>query len=444
MWHLAVDLGTRSTKAARALDGVAAPIAVAGRPSVPSAVFLHRDGRLLAGWEAYDRGAVAPDHLEEAPRRWLTDGSTLVIGGQARPVVDALAAVLRTVLVDATAGVGSPPSAVALTHPAGWPPGRTAMLEAAAFEAGAGVPRLIPEPIAAVAGALPGLPVGTTVAVYDLGAGTLGTSVVEVAADGLRLLGRPGGHERMGGDVFDRRLLHLVGQRLAAAEPGTWDGLDAGSELRWQRARLSLRQQVRQAREHLSTATLVQVPIPMTGRFVPVGREDLEARIGREVEQAAEALRRTIVEAGVDPARIDHVLVVGGAGRTPLVQWSLLTRFGERVVFAPDPEHTVALGAARILAELQGAPVVADPSPSAVDAAVAGGGPPAATPPTSDPSPPAAGTPPAPPSASVAAAPAPDRSPAARGRTALPVPVVVAAVVVAVVLAVALTAVVVG
>jgi len=348
MWQLAVDLGSRGTKAARALDGVVEPVALAGRPELPSAVYLHRDGHLLAGWEAIDRGAIQPERLETTPRRWLANGSTMVIGGAVVPVVDALEAVLRSVLDETSGAMGAAPSTLTVTHPAGWPDGRIALLAEAAERVGPSVGALIAEPIAAVAGALPGLPVGSVVAVFDLGAGSLGTCVVQQTPVGLIVLGRPGGHERMGGDVFDDRLLHFVGQRLATAEPGMWDELDQGTDLRWQRARLALRIQVRQAREQLTASLATQLAIPMSGRYVPIHRSDLESRIGREVELAATALHRTVVEAGLDPARVDHVLVVGGASRTPMVQFSLLTRFGERVVFAPEPDRMVAIGAARL------------------------------------------------------------------------------------------------
>lgn len=348
-WQLTVDLGTRSTKAARSLAGVAEPVALAGRPELPSAVFLHRDGSLRAGWEAWDRGAVAPERLEPTPRRWLSNGSTLVLGGTVLPVVDALEAVLACAVEQATAVMEGAPSELALSFPAGWPASRTALLEEAAGRIAVPLAGLVPEPVAAVEGALPGLAPGATVAVYDLGAGTLGTAVVRQTERGPRLVGRPGGHERMGGDVFDERLLRHIGSRLAVAEPGSWDELDAGTELRWQRARLSLRIQLRQAREQLSTQTSTQVAVPMTGRSLPITRDELESLVAREVEQAAEALHRSVVEAGVDPATLDHVLVVGGTSRMPLVQWSLLTRFGERVLFAPEPERVVALGAARLL-----------------------------------------------------------------------------------------------
>lgn len=364
-WQLAVDLGTRSTKAARLLDGVAEPVALAGRPELPSAVFLHRDGALRAGWEAWDRGAVAPERLEATPRRWLANGSSMVVGGVVLPVADALEAVLRCTVEQAAAVLDQAPAELALTFPAGWPASRTSLLEEAARRVGVDLAGLVPEPVAAVSAALPGLAQGATVAVYDLGAGTLGTAVVRQTAHGPRLVGRPGGHERMGGDVFDERLLRLVGSRLSRAEPGMWDELDSGTDLRWQRARLSLRIQVRQAREQLSAQSATQIAIPMTGRSLMVTRDDLDELISREVEQAAEALRRSVVEAGVDPATLAHVLVVGGASRTPLVQWSLLTRFGERVVFAPEPERTVALGAARLMGTTGFVRATPPPSPGA-------------------------------------------------------------------------------
>ncbi|MCC5952070.1 MAG: Hsp70 family protein [Acidimicrobiia bacterium] len=348
MWQLAVDIGSRAVKAARLLDGLAEPVTLAGRPDGPAAVYRDRDGSLRSGWEAIDRGAVHPDRLEETPRRWLANGSTLVLAGRVLPVSDVLAELVSATVDHASAAVGSAPDRLLLTHPAGWSTERLALLVEASRSAGWDEVVLIAEPIAAAVGVMGPIEPGRAVAVMDLGAGSLGCSVVGAGPAGPALLGPPGGHERMGGDVFDQRLSHLVDRRLAASEPALRDGLERGTEVRWERARMSLRMQVRRAREQLSYRSVAQVAVPVNGRSLHVSREELDGLIGADVERCVAALEQTVAAAGLVTAQLDRVLLVGGASRTPLLQMAMLARFGDLVVADEDPAGIVALGAARM------------------------------------------------------------------------------------------------
>jgi molecular chaperone DnaK (HSP70) len=314
---------------------------------------------LETGDEALVLGAVAPTRLEEAPRRWLANGSTVVIAGEVLPLAEVLGAVLGRVVDETSRAAGRPPAGLAIGHPAGWPSTRTAVLADAARRVGFADALLVPEAVAAVVGCAPAVPAASTWAVFDLGAGSLATAVVGWDAGGWRVVGRPGGHERMGGDIFDDRLATLVGQQVSMADAATWHWLQADDDVRWQRARVGLRRAVRAGREELSVATITNVQIPALGRTITVAGEQLAHVVSREVAQCVAALDATIAEAGLPASWSGPVAVVGGATRTPQIRQALARRFGDRLVLPADPVGVVAIGIAGVMA---GDPAAAVPS----------------------------------------------------------------------------------
>src|SRR5581483_10618015 len=137
-WQLGIDFGTSYTVAATETAGTVAVVDVEsdGRARIPSAVLLNDDGTLLTGMQAQDEAVFAPECYEPTPTRLLGEG-TLVLGDQELPITDLVAAVLRRVYVGACRQRGeSVPSAVRLTHPAGWSKFRLDLLREAAAKAG--------------------------------------------------------------------------------------------------------------------------------------------------------------------------------------------------------------------------------------------------------------------------------------------------------------------
>ncbi len=181
---LAIDFGTSNTVAALLIDGQAPrTVNFDTSPMLPSAVYYSVDGRLTVGREAQRLARLDPTRFEPNPKRRVDDGEML-LGDRVLPVVDALAAVLRAVAIEVRRQLGGAlPDEVRLTHPAQWGAIRQNVLVSAARAAGLGANLvLIPEPVAAAAQftRLPGraLPVGGTVAVYDLGGGTFDIAIV--------------------------------------------------------------------------------------------------------------------------------------------------------------------------------------------------------------------------------------------------------------------------
>ena len=202
-YGLGVDLGTSHTVAVlRWPDGRTRPLLFDGQPILPSGVFLDDSGRLHVGRDAQRLAQADPARYEPNPKRRI-DESAVFLGDREVPTVELLAGVLRAVAQAAVEAVGFLPSAV-LTYPAtwgarrretlvnavgraGWPPAAPADAPAvpsggAASPSANGGTLLVPEPVAAARYFADVLrrpvPVGSAIAVFDFGGGTLDIAVV--------------------------------------------------------------------------------------------------------------------------------------------------------------------------------------------------------------------------------------------------------------------------
>jgi hypothetical protein len=181
------------------------------------------------------------------------------------------------------------------------------------------------------------------VAVYDLGAGTLDTAVVGPGADGgLDHLAAPPRPVEWGGrDVDDA----LLGHVLRSA-----DGSEAPAGPDTARTRnLALRTGTVAAKEALSTETATALETD-PGAPLRVTREELDELIDEDVRVSVSHLLTTIDAAGRAPENLHAILLAGGAVRTPLISERLSAELDVPLVVGPQPELTVAFGAARLAA----------------------------------------------------------------------------------------------
>ena len=262
------------------------------------------------------------------------------------------------------------------------------------------------------------------VAVYDLGGGTFDAAVLRKEADGgFTLLGTPDGIERLGGIDFDAAVFAHVTQTLE----GVIEDLDPDDEAAVS-AVARLRQECTQAKEALSSDTEATIPVllPNTQADVRITREQFEEMIRPTLAETVTAMERTMRSAHLSGSDIDHVLLVGGSSRIPLVGQLVSAGLGRPVAIDAHPKHAIALGAAHVAARASGV-ATADAhtrSTQAVGGGAALPAPPAGViaPPASDPlagSRPAPPTPP--PGRSVFDAPAPSPAGGYAGVGAAPV-----------------------
>jgi hypothetical protein len=340
--RLGIDFGTSHTVAVLQWpDGRVRPLLFDGSPLLPSGVFHESGAGLLVGRDAQDSARRAPGNFEPNPKRRIDEGE-LLLGDRAFPVRDAVAAVLARVRAEATRTIGAPVGELTVTCPANWGATRRFVLTDAAQSAGLPEPRLVPEPVAAATYFASVLnhevPSGSAVVVYDLGAGTFDASVVSRTEEGFTVLALDG-RDNIGGLDLDEIALGMIG---AAAPPELWQRLQAPSTVEDQRTARWVRDEARSAKERLSRAASVAVPIADTD--VLLTREEFEMRARPLIAQTVRVTEGVIRYSKIPPDRIVGVFLVGGASRMPLVGTLLFRALGMAPIVIEQPELVVAEG----------------------------------------------------------------------------------------------------
>ena len=348
VWRLAIDLGTTFTSATVQHNGVTELLMIDGEPRVPSTIAVGDDGEIVAGVGAERILARAPERAERNPKRRIGD-EFFLLGDHQVDVTRALEAILRLVADEARRRFdGSNPTELILTHPARWGSIRLGRLAAAAHAAGLPDPVLVAEPVAAAwaAAATATLTSSQVAAIFDLGGGTLDVAVVRRSGDGFDVVGPPGGSDRIGGELFDERLYVYLGEQLAETDPDIWEALRFSTDRQWRRAAHDFRAQVRASKEALSVRTedTLYLGAPID-RELRLTRDELAVTLDGEVRAAIAELEATVTRAGFASAELDHVFLVGGGSRMPLISQRVADWLGSVPTTWGDPKSVVAIGA---------------------------------------------------------------------------------------------------
>jgi len=367
--RVAVDFGTSSSCVVMSTQARGPElVAFDGSPLLSSAVYAAPDGTLFVGQEADRQAAVDPSRYEPHPKRRIDEGE-LLLGDSVWPVLDVIRGVLRRAVDEARklAG-GAAVEQLVLTHPADWGAVRSRLLRQAA----AGLARnvsLVPEPAAAAVHHAatfsqhqpdPGRTLevsgraGDTIAVLDVGGGTVDVSVVRRAPgpersarqSELQVLATRGDPTFGGADV-DQALLEHIGSLLPTDDGVAWTTLIEGRELSERRRRRVLRQDVRGAKETLSRHSYTDVPMPSPFSDVHVTRQDLERLVNAPLGRTVELARAVISDSGLRPAQLNAIFLVGGSSRIPMVSRLVHERLGVLPTTLDQPETVVARGALR-------------------------------------------------------------------------------------------------
>ncbi|NNG36493.1 Hsp70 family protein [Nakamurella aerolata] len=350
---LSIDFGTSNTVAVLRRDD-AAPYTLEfdGSSLLPSAVFLADDGTLIVGREALRSARIDPSRFEPNPKRRIDDGD-LLLGHSLLTVVDVIAAVLRTVNEEATRQTGGVPvDRVVLTHPAQWATPRRSTLLAAARQAGLSQITLIVEPVAAAARFTRGpgreIAPGGAVAIYDLGAGTFDAAVVGrsrgAGPQQLSVLAEDGIPD-LGGLDFDEQLKDFAGRTARGQHPEAWDRLLHPTDPATRRAARAFAEDVRASKETLSRYPQTDIPLPPPAEDVHISRPEFEGLVRAGIQRTVAVLDATIRRAGLTPAELSGIYLVGGSSRIPLISKTIQQQLGVTPTALDQPESVVALGA---------------------------------------------------------------------------------------------------
>jgi actin-like ATPase involved in cell morphogenesis len=361
---LGIDFGTSNTVGMlRLADGRLRPLLFDGSPLLPSAVYLGADGRMLVGRDAERHARLDPSRFEPNPKRSVDDGH-IFLGDREMPVAQVFGLVLGHVATEARRQLGAPPQEVRLTHPARWGDRRRGALVEGARIAGLVNPRLIPEPVGAasyftaVHGAQ--VPVGRSLAIYDLGGGTFDATVVRRTPTGFDVLAEEGLQD-VGGLDFDHAVVEYLGQTYRGSHGATWEKLVNPTDSNDRRSRRMLYEDVRGAKEMLSRTTNADIHLPALEVDAHLTREEFENLVRPYLDRTIQCLQRAIAAARVQPHELTGIFLVGGSSRIPLAAHMIHTALGVAPTTLEQPETVVVEGALCIGAARPTGPPVSGP-----------------------------------------------------------------------------------
>jgi molecular chaperone DnaK len=345
---LGIDFGTSNTVAmVRTVDGRIRPLLFDGSPLLPSAVYFNTDGKVLIGRDAERNARLDPARFEPNPKRRIDDGE-IFLGGQGLPVPRIFGYVLGLVNAEARRQLGAAAEEVRLTHPARWGERRRTLLVEAARQAGLGPPRLIAEPVGAasyftaVLGT--GVPVGRSLAIYDLGGGTFDATVVRRTQSGFEVLAEEGLPD-VGGLDFDHAIVEHLGLTYGKSHPDQWRSLVEPADAGDRRQRRMLYEDVRGAKEMLSRTASADVHLPALEVDAHLTREEFEGLVRPYLERTVACLQRAIEQARLSARDLVGIFLVGGSSRIPLAAHLIHSALGVAPTTLEQPETVVVEGA---------------------------------------------------------------------------------------------------
>jgi molecular chaperone DnaK len=345
-YHLGIDVGTTFTAAAIRRDDRVEMLGLGNRAlQIPSVVFVKDDGGFLVGDAAETRGVAEPAGVVREFKRRLGDPVPILVRGRAYSPQALIARLLAWVVAVATERQGQAPEKIVVSHPANWGPFKLDLLRQAFQLADLTDVSTCTEPEAAAITYANRQRVrpGECIAVYDLGGGTFDATVLRNDAGRFTLLGTPEGIEHLGGIDFDEaifsRVLGGAGGRLQTLN---FDDPDVVFALG------RLRRDCVLAKETLSSDTDTSIAVVLPGGYetVRITRSELEDMLRPTIEETVGATRRVLRSAGVTPADLSAIVLVGGSSRIPLVSEVLSGAFGCPLAIDTHPKHDVAMGAA--------------------------------------------------------------------------------------------------
>ncbi len=211
--------------------------------------------------------------------------------------------------------------------------------------AGLEVMRIVNEPTAAALAYGLDKKKDETIAVYDFGGGTFDVSILEVG-EGVVEVKATNGDTHLGGDNLDQRIIDWI-----IAEFRKSDTIDLGKD---RMALQRLKEAAEKAKMELSTVMETDINLPFITADAS-GPKHLQMKLTRsKFEQLVEDLlqktvgptKQALTDAGLDPSKIDEVVLVGGSTRIPKVQAIVKELFGKEPHKGVNPDEVVAVGAA--------------------------------------------------------------------------------------------------
>ncbi len=365
---IGIDLGTTNSVVAVMEGGEPAVIVnQEGSRITPSVVGFAKDGERLIGQVAKRQAVTNPENTIFSIKRFMGRQFSEVSGELARvpyrvaassngdawvetrgkkyspPEVSAM--VLQKLKQAAEDYLGQPVTDAVITVPAYFNDAQRQATKDAGQIAGLNVLRIINEPTAAALAYGLDRKKDETIAVYDFGGGTFDISVLEVG-EGVVEVKSTNGDTHLGGDDLDQRIIDWM-----IAEFRKSDGIDLGKD---RVAVQRLKEAAEKAKIELSSVmeTDINLPFVTADQHGPrhlamkLSRARLEQLVDDLLQRTMGPVRKAVADAGLDPSKIDEVVLVGGSTRMPKVQQLVKEYFGREPHKGVNPDEVVAVGAA--------------------------------------------------------------------------------------------------
>jgi molecular chaperone DnaK len=364
---IGIDLGTTNSVVA-VMEGGEPAVLVnqEGSRITPSVVAFTKEGERLVGQVAKRQAVTNPENTVSSIKRFMGRKLSEVTDEQKRvpyrvldkngdawvesrgkqyspPEVSAM--VLQKLKQAAEDYLGEKVTDAVITVPAYFNDSQRQATKDAGKIAGLNVLRIINEPTAAALAYGLDKKKDETIAVYDFGGGTFDISILEVG-EGVVEVKSTNGDTHLGGDDLDQRIIDWL-----AAEFKKTDGIDLTKD---RVAVQRLKEAAEKAKIELSSLMETDINLPFVTAdqngprhlAMKLSRAKLEQLVDDLLQRTMEPVKKAVADAGIDPSKIDEVVLVGGSTRMPKVQQLVKEYFGKEPHKGVNPDEVVAIGAA--------------------------------------------------------------------------------------------------
>jgi molecular chaperone DnaK len=365
---IGIDLGTTNSVVAVMEGGqpVVIPNQEGGR-TTPSVVGFAKSGERLVGQVAKRQSVTNPENTVYSIKRFMgrrfdevsqemklvpykvvagdADDARVDINGKKYSPPEISAMILGKLKEAAEAYLGEKVTKAVITVPAYFNDAQRQATKDAGKIAGLEVMRIINEPTAAALAYGLDRKKNETIAVYDFGGGTFDISILEVG-DGVVEVKSTNGDTHLGGDNIDQRIIDWLIQEFKRDQ-----GIDVSKD---QMALQRLKEAAEKAKIELSTLLETELNLPFLTAdasgpkhlAIKLTRARFEQMVADILERSVEPCKKALTDAGLTPAQIDEVVLVGGSTRIPKVQEMVRNLFGKDPNRSVNPDEVVAVGAA--------------------------------------------------------------------------------------------------
>ena len=341
-----IDLGTTNSVIAVLEGGEPTVVANAEGARTTPSVVAFKDGEVLIGEVAKRQAITNPDHTIRSVKRHMGTDWSVTADSKSYTAQEVSARTLMKLKRDAEAYLGTPISSAVVTVPAYFNDAQRQATKEAGQIAGLDVLRIVNEPTAAaLAYGLDKEESDQTILVFDLGGGTFDVSVLEIG-DGIFEVKSTSGDTQLGGDDWDQAIIDWLVKDFKNE-----NGVDLSAD---KMAVQRLKEAAEKAKIELSTVPETDLNLPFITATSDgplhlqkkLTRAEFEKLTDHLVRRTQGPFKRAVADAGVSADEIDHVVLVGGSTRMPVIQELVRRMTGKTPHRGVNPDEVVAAGAA--------------------------------------------------------------------------------------------------